>query len=132
MSLVNSAFVLGNLGQDPELKYTPGGMAVCKLNVATTERSKDKDGNSKEEVEWHNVVTWGKTAENCAKFLTKGNKVAVRGKLKTRSWEDKTTGKKSYATEINAEEVQFLTPKTESRPAPQQQYAGQGLDEIPF
>lgn len=101
MAGVNQVNVLGNLGQDPELRHTQGGEAVATMSVATSEQWTDKDGKKHEETEWHRVVVWGKQAENCSKYLTKGSKVFVQGKLKTRSWEDKD-GVKRYTTEIVA------------------------------
>lgn len=104
---VNKAIVLGRLGQDPELKYTTSGESVCNFSVATSEGWTDKSGQKQEKTEWHRVVTWGKTAENCNKFLHKGKNVYLEGKIQTRSWEDKN-GQKRYTTEINANIVQFL------------------------
>ena len=105
---VNRVLILGNLGQDPEIRYTPGGTAVCNFSVATTEAWSDKDGNKQESTEWHRVVVWSKQAENCAKFLSKGRTVFVEGRLQTRSWDDKTSGQKRYATEIIAQNIQFI------------------------
>lgn len=104
---VNSAVVLGNLGQDPELRHTPNGTATCTLSVATTDKRKDNDGNLQEFTEWHRVVVWGKQAENCEKYLSKGRSVYVTGRLQTRQWEDKD-GVKRYSTEIVANGVQFI------------------------
>lgn len=104
---VNKVIVLGNLGGDPELKYLPSGQAVCDLRVATTEVFKDKSDQRQERTEWHRVVVWGKTAENCAKYLRKGQQVYVEGRLQTRSWENKE-GVKQYTTEIVADQVVFL------------------------
>ena len=104
---VNKAIVLGNLGADPEIKYLPSGQAVCDLRVATTEVFKDKSDQKQERTEWHKIVVWGKTAENCSKFLKKGQQVYVEGRLQTRSWENKE-GQKQYSTEIVADQVVFL------------------------
>ena len=106
--MVNKVIVVGNLGNDPELK-TVGGNTVCNMSVAATEKWKDKDGNNKEHTEWFRVNVWGKMAENCAKYLSKGKKVYVEGKQRTRSWEDKD-GQKRYATELVAENISFLSP----------------------
>lgn len=109
MSGVNKVILLGRLGQDPELKHTPSGVSVCKFSVATSETFTNKTSGEKTEItEWHNVVTWNKLAENCAKYLTKGRQAYVEGKLQTRSWDDKTSGQKRYATEIIANDVVFI------------------------
>jgi single-strand DNA-binding protein len=107
MASVNKVIVIGNLGKDPELRYTPGGQAVCDLSVATTDQWTDKGGERKEQTEWHRVVVWGKQAENCSQYLTKGRQVYVEGRLRTRQWDDKD-GNKRYTTEIVAQTVQFL------------------------
>ena len=107
MASFNRVFVLGNLGQDPELRYTAGQTAVATLNIATTENWLGRDGQRQESTEWHRVVVWGKQAENCSKYLAKGRSVFVEGRLQTRSWEDKN-GQKRYTTEINASTVQFI------------------------
>jgi len=107
MAGLNQATVVGNLGRDPELKTLPNGTVVANFSVATSDSYTDKTSGQKvEQTEWHNVVVWGKTAENCAKYLTKGKQVAVQGKLRTRSWEK--DGHKNYRTEIHADNVQFL------------------------
>ncbi len=108
MASVNRVILIGNLGADPELKYTPGGnKAVCNLRVATTESYKDKSGQKQEKTEWHRVNVWGPQAEACQKYLAKGRSVYVEGRIETRSWDDKD-GQKKYSTEIVAERVQFL------------------------
>jgi len=104
---VNKVILLGRLGQDPELKYTPGGMAVCTLRLATNEYWVDKSGQKQEKTEWHSVVVWGKQAEHCNQYLAKGRQVFVEGRLQTRSWDAKD-GTKRYATEVNASTVQFI------------------------
>jgi single-strand DNA-binding protein len=108
MASVNRVILLGNLGQDPELRYTPSGAPVCNLNIATSDIFTDKDGNKQTTTEWHRVVVWNKQAENCAKFLAKGRSVYIEGKLQTRSWDDKATGQKRYSTDIVAQTVQFV------------------------
>lgn len=106
---VNKVILIGNLGAKPELKYLPSGQAVCEMRIATTEKFGGKDGKEKQEkTEWHRVKAWGKTGENCAQYLDKGRSVYVEGRLETRSWDDKTSGEKRYATEIVATVVQFL------------------------
>lgn len=107
---LNKVMVIGNLGQTPELKYTPAGQAVTNFSVAVNENWTDKQGQKQERTEWIRVVVWGKVAENCAKFLTKGRPVFVEGKMQTRIWDDKD-GKKQYTTEVQALNVQFLGSK---------------------
>lgn len=102
---VNKVLLLGNLGRDPELKETATGMNVCHFSIATTE----KKGGVKQ-TEWHNIVVWDKQAQNCAKYLTKGSKVFVEGKIQTRKWEGKD-GITKYKTEIIAQNVQFESEK---------------------
>jgi single-strand DNA-binding protein len=104
---VNKVILLGRLGQDPELKYTPGGAAVCNFSVATTEAWTDKQGQKQEKTEWHRIVVWGKLAELCNQYLSKGRQAFVEGRLQTRSWDDKD-GTKRYTTEIMANTVQFI------------------------
>ncbi|HEY3444728.1 MAG TPA: single-stranded DNA-binding protein [Myxococcales bacterium] len=108
---VNKAIVLGNLGKDPEIRYTPGGQPVCNFTVATNESWTDKSSGQKQErTEWHRIVVWGKTAENCGQYLKKGSSVYIEGRIQTREWTDKE-GVKKYTTEIVANSVQFLGGK---------------------
>lgn len=111
---VNKVILLGRLGQDPELKYTPGGAAVCNFSLATTEAWTDKSGQKQEKTEWHRVVVWGKLAELCNQYLSKGRQAFLEGRLQTRSWEDKD-GNKRYTTEIMATTVQFIGGATAER-----------------
>jgi len=104
---VNKVIIVGRLGQDPELKYTPSGSAVCNFSVATSETWADKSGQKQERTEWHRVVVWGKLGELCNQYLAKGRQAYVEGSLRTRSWEDKS-GQKKFTTEIMASSVQFL------------------------
>jgi single-strand DNA-binding protein len=105
---VNKVILLGRLGQDPELKYTPSGAAVCNFSVATSETWTDKNsGQKNEKTEWHRIVVWGKLAELCNQYLSKGRQAFIEGKLQTRSWDDKD-GNKRYTTEISATTVQFI------------------------
>mgnify|MGYP003514724154 CR=1 FL=1 len=104
---VNKVIVLGNLGAKPELKYLPSGQAVCEMRIATSETYTDKNEQKQERTEWHRVVVWGKTAENCAQYLDKGRRVYVEGRLQTRSWDNKE-GVKQYMTETVANQVVFL------------------------
>ncbi len=108
MASVNKVILIGNLGRDPELRFTQGGQAVCNFTIATTERFGGRDGGTPQErTEWHRIVVWGKQAENCAQYLAKGRSVYVEGRLQTRDWEDKE-GQKRRSTEITALLVQFL------------------------
>jgi single-strand DNA-binding protein len=97
---VNKVILIGNLGKDPEVKYTPQGTPVAKLTIATNESYKDKDGQWQEKTEWHNVVLWTRLAEIAGEYLKKGSKVYVEGRLQTRSWDDKQTNQKRYMTEV--------------------------------
>lgn len=106
MSL-NKAMVIGNLGDDPEVRFTGSGQAVATLNIATNESWMDKQGQKQDRTEWHRVVVWGKQAEHCKEFLSKGRQVFVEGRIQTRDWQDKE-GQKRYTTEIVAQRVQFL------------------------
>ncbi|MBI4042039.1 MAG: single-stranded DNA-binding protein [Deltaproteobacteria bacterium] len=108
MASVNKVIIVGNLGADPEVRYTNTGSAVANFNVATTENWTDKTtGQRQEKTEWHRVVAWGKLAQVCGEYLRKGRQVYVEGRLQTRSWEDKE-GAKRYTTEVVANTVQFL------------------------
>jgi single-strand DNA-binding protein len=107
MGSVNKVILIGNLGADPELKYTPSNRPLCNLSVATNEVFKDKSGQRQERTEWHRVTVWGEQAEHCSKYLSKGRSVYVEGRLQTRSWDDKE-GKKRYSTDIVADRVVFL------------------------
>lgn len=106
MSGVNKVIIIGRLGQDPEMKAVGQGATVTRLNVATSENWVGKDGQKQERTEWHRIAVWGKLAEICGKYLSKGRQVYVEGRLQTRSWED--NGQKKYSTEIVATTVQFL------------------------
>ena len=107
MAGVNKAILIGNLGRDPELRYTQSGQAVTNFSLATSENWTDKNGERTEKTEWHRIVAWGKTAELCAQYLSKGRTVYIEGRLQTRDWEDKE-GVKRQTTEIVANTVQFL------------------------
>ena len=104
---VNKVILVGNLGADPDMRYTPSGQGVCELRVATSESWNDKNGQRQERTEWHRIVVWGKRAEVCSKYLSKGRQVYVEGRIQTRSYDDKD-GNKRYITEIIAADVQFL------------------------
>ncbi len=105
---VNKVIIIGNLGAKPELNYTKGGTAVTTLSVATNERWSGQDGEKNERTEWHRIVVFGRTAENCCQYLDKGRSIYAEGRLATRDWEDKD-GNKRYTTEIVANTIQFLS-----------------------
>ena len=108
MGSVNKVILVGNLGRDAELRYTPGGAAVATLNLATTETWKDKEGQTKEDTQWHRIILWGKTAETLQDYLTKGKQIYVEGKLQTRKWKDKD-GNDKYTTEVRGDRVVLLS-----------------------
>ena len=139
---VNKVILIGNLGSDPEVRYTPSGSAVANFSIATNESWKDKNGQDQDRTEWHKIVVWGKQAENCGEYLSKGRTVYIEGRLQTRSWDDKE-GNKRYTTEIVATTVQFLggpggakgMPENRPAPSPSQAPGGPppaGDDDIPF
>jgi single-strand DNA-binding protein len=99
--------LVGNLGADPDMRYTPSGQGVCELRLATSESWNDKNGQRQGRTEWHRIVVWGKRAEVCSKYLSKGRQVYVEGRIQTRTYDDKD-GNKRYITEIIAADVQFL------------------------
>jgi len=107
MGSVNKVILVGNLGRDAELRFTPGGAAVATLNMATTEVWNDKQGQKQEKTEWHRIVLWGKQAESLQEYLVKGKQIYVEGRLQTRQWDDKE-GNKRYTTEIKADRVTLL------------------------
>jgi len=140
MAGVNKVFLLGNLGADPELRYTSGGQAVSDMRVATNRRWQGRDGTMQEDTQWHRIVVWGKQAEQCKEYLSKGRQVFVEGRLQTRSWEDRD-GNKRYTTEVVAQNVQFVGGRAGGGggggfepPAPSDQDAPPdfGDDDIPF
>lgn len=107
MASVNKAILIGNLGKDAEMRYTTGGTAVISVSMATTDKYTDREGNKREDTQWHNIVIWGKTAEAICEFLKKGKQIYVEGKLQTRKWQDKE-GKDRYTTEVRADRVVLL------------------------
>ena len=113
MAGVNKAILIGNLGRDPELKYTQSGQAVVNFSIATSENWTDKSGEKQERTEWHRIVAWGKTGELCAQYLSKGRTVYVEGRIQTREWEDRE-GQKRTTTEINAQTVTFIGGRGDS------------------
>jgi len=143
MASVNKVILIGNLGKDPEVRYTASGTAVANFNIATNESWTTKEGKREERTEWHKIVCWAKTAEICGEYLSKGRTVYIEGRLQTREWTDKE-GQKRYTTEIVAQTVQFIggrgeggsresgsadtSEKNEMEPAP----AVEVEDDIPF
>lgn len=142
---VNKVILIGRLGSDPEVRYTSAGGAVANFNMATNESWTDKSGQKQERTEWHRIVVWGKLAELCGQYLSKGRQAFVEGRLQTRDWADKD-GVKRYTTEIVAQTVQFLggqgerassssdfaaPPPSDFEPAPS---SGKGMtdEEVPF
>ncbi|HEX2485248.1 MAG TPA: single-stranded DNA-binding protein [Myxococcota bacterium] len=107
MASVNKVILVGNLGRDPEIRYTPSGQAVANFTLATSENFTNREGKREERTEWHRIVVWGKTAELCTQYLAKGRSVYIEGRLQTREWEDKE-GQKRRTTEVVAQSVQFL------------------------
>jgi single-strand DNA-binding protein len=142
MAGVNKAILIGNLGRDPELRYTQNGQAVVNFTLATSESWNDKSSGEKvERTEWHRIVVWGKVGELCAQYLTKGRSVYVEGRIQTREWEDKE-GQKRRTTEINAQSVKFLGTGTRGAgsgeagdgagPEPQVPSQSAPPDDVPF
>ena len=107
MASVNKAIIVGNLGRDPEVRYTQSGRAMARFSVATTETWMDRDNGRQERTDWHNIVVWGKQAETCGQYLSKGRQVYIEGSIRPRSYEDKD-GNTRYTTDIEAQRVQFL------------------------
>lgn len=157
---VNKVILLGNVGKDPEIRTTQGGMTVASFSLATAERAKDQSGNWTDKTEWHNLVAFQRTAEIVRDYVKKGSQLYIEGKIQTRSWDDKESGQKKYRTEILVNDLQLLGGRGEgassgggyersertsggyatnsySRPAPsapQNEYADQGItdEDIPF
>ena len=148
---VNKVFLLGNVGKDPEIRATAGGMTIASFTLATADRQKDSTGNWADKTEWHNLVAFQRTAEIVRDYVKKGTQIFVEGKIQTRSWDDKESGQKRYKTEILVNELSLLGGKPSggegggysrgsgssqgsSAPASQPDYADQGItdDDIPF
>jgi single-strand DNA-binding protein len=123
--MVNKVILIGNLGQDPEMRYTSNGTPVANFSLATNEKYSTGDGQMQERTEWHRVVVFGRTAENCANYLAKGRQAYVEGRLQTRQWEDRD-GNRRYTTEIVAREVRFLGGggRGEQAPPPRDEQSG--------
>ena len=107
MASVNKVILIGNLGKDPEVRFTPGGQAVANFSIATSDSWTDKSGQKQERTEWHRIVVWGKLAELCGEYLKKGRQCYIEGRLQTREWTDKEN-RKNYTTEVVANTVTFL------------------------
>jgi len=105
---VNKVILIGNLGRDPEVRYASSGNAVCNFTMATSRTYKDKQGERKDETEWHRVVAFGRTAEVCGEYLKKGSMVYIEGRIKTNKWQDKETGADRYSTDIITENMKML------------------------
>jgi len=114
MASLNKVMLIGNLGKDPELRYTASGQAVAGFSLATSEKFKNRSGEFEERTEWHNIVAWGRLAEIAGEYLSKGKTVFVEGRLQTRKWQDKS-GNDRYTTEVVCEKMQMLSPKGEKR-----------------
>ncbi len=139
---VNKVILIGNLGKDPEVRFTANGRAVARFPIATSDQWVDAEGNRQERTEWHNIVVWGKQGETCGQYLAKGRQVFIEGSIRTRSFDDKT-GNKRYVTEIVAQRVRFLgggggtrvAPETEADFSSESSLGGQtppADDDIPF
>jgi single-strand DNA-binding protein len=148
---VNKVMLLGNVGKDPEIRTTPGGMTVATFSLATADRAKDAQGNWTDKTEWHNLVAFQRTAEIIRDYVKKGSQIFVEGKIQTRSWDDKESGQKKYRTEILINELSLLgggggrsegssssggysSSKPAAASAPANDYADQQItdDDIPF
>ena len=137
--MVNKVILIGNLGADPEVRYTQAGTAVATLRMATTERFKGKDGQVQEQTKWHRIVAWSRLAEICGEYLKKGSRVYIEGKIQTRKWTDQN-GEEKYTTEIIAREMKMLSARSGAGqdhgpdgppPEPPGGYSGNGED-VPF
>jgi len=138
---LNKAILIGNLGKDPEMRYTPGGLGIANFNIATSETWNNKEGAKETRTEWHRIVAFGKLAEICGEYLSKGKQVYIEGRIQTRDWEDKD-GNKRYTTEIVANQMLMLGSRDAGDAAKSQGGGGGGFqgapgpgpqdDDIPF
>jgi len=126
--MINKAILIGNLGGDPEIRYTQSGTQVASFTVATTERFKGKDGQMQENTEWHRIVAWNRLAEICGEYLHKGSRVYIEGKIQTRKWQDQS-GNDRYTTEIVAREMKMLSPRGEGGQGGGGSFGGGGSSE---
>lgn len=135
---MNKVILMGNLGQDPEVRTIPNGTSVVSFSVATSRRWKTRDGERQEETTWHNVEAWGKVGEVIAQYFSKGSKILLDGRLKVDSWEDKETGQKRYKTKVVLENFHFVSGKADNGSQGGSQPQGSGGaaptndDDIPF
>ncbi|MDD2465489.1 MAG: single-stranded DNA-binding protein [Desulfobulbus sp.] len=123
--MINKVILIGNLGADPEIRYTQSGTAVATFSLATTERRKGQDGQVQEMTEWHRVVAWQRLAEICGEYLSKGSKIYIEGRLQTRKWKDQS-GNDRYTTEIIAREMKMLSPRSAAAGSGGGEYGGGG------
>lgn len=132
MASLNKVMLIGNLGRDPEVRYTASGQAVASFSLATSEKFKGKTGEWEERTEWHNITLWGKLAEIAGEYLSKGKTIYIEGRLQTRKWQDKN-GNDRYTTDIVGDRMQMLSPKGERRSDTASEPAsGGGFEEPPF
>jgi single-strand DNA-binding protein len=139
---VNKVILIGRLGRDPEIRYTPSGQALAKFSLATDENRKDQDGNWQSETTWHNIILWAKNAERAGENLKKGSLIYIEGRISNRSWDDPESGQKKYMTEIvgdrfkmlggRGDSVQSQAPETTSQTQPTQSQQPQEEDDLPF
>lgn len=129
--MVNKVILIGRLGGDPEVRYTPDGTMITNFNMATDEQWKDKSGEKVQKTEWHKIVTFRKLAEICGNYLAKGRLVYIEGRIQTRAWDDKD-GNKRYTTEIVASNMQMLERKEQGAGMPQSAGSNMPEDDVPF
>ena len=141
---INKVILVGNLGKDPDVQYLEGGTALAKFTLATSESYKDKNGNRVDQTEWHNIIVWRGLAEVAEKYLKKGSKIYLEGKIRSRSWDDKETGVKKYATDIVGDNFIMLdskdqgsavpteSSKVESTSSAEKSTSGEVADDLPF
>ena len=131
MAGVNKVILIGNLGRDPEIRYTPDGTAVANFSIATSREWSDRNtGEKKKQVEWHRIVAFRRLAEICGEYLSKGSQIYIEGHLQTREWDDKD-GNKRYTTEIVANQMQMLGSRSSANAAGPSQYASPSVPDIP-
>lgn len=129
--MINKVILIGNVGADPEIRYLDGGVAVARFSLATTESYKNKNGEKVDQTEWHNIVLWRNLAEIAEKYVRKGMRLYIEGRIRNRSWEDQN-GVKRYMTEIQGDTMQMLSPKQENGEyAPSRNYETPGVSNIP-
>ena len=129
--MINKVILIGNLGADPEIRYTQSGTPFASFRIATTERWKGQDGQMQEQTEWHSIVAWRRLAEICGEYLAKGSRVFIEGKLQTRKWQDQN-GNDRYTTEIVAREMKMLSPRSGGSGGGEHGGGSQGYGAEPF